>query len=660
MKFGVAYYPEHWSEDRWHEDARLIRQAGMDIVRVGEFAWSSMEPRRGQYDLDWLERAINICGDEGLKVIVGTPTAAPPLWLFARHPSMSACDREGKEWFAGSRRTACLNNRPYRRYVRRIVREMARRLARNAHVMGWQVDNELGCHASGACYCNDCEQGFREWLHRRYGTIERLNKLWGTVFWSQRVADWHLIKAPRRTPAGAHPSLVLDFLRFSSSSVRDFVAEQRKLIEEYSRHPVVITTNTIGLHTDRIDQFALGSVLDVVAHDSYPVATGALPHTALNLDVARSSRSAPFWVMEQQAGATLIHSERSQPRPGQLGLWTVQAVARGADMVSYFRWRTCPFGQEMYWEGLFGVDGVPSAYYSEITSVMATLKAKASMWEGRRPDARVAIVLDYAAHWVLKEGGPDMLAQLRSFHDLLREAGLAVDIVQPDDDLSGYRVAIAPMPIISRERAAGRWIEFVRSGGTMLLTAPAGTRTEQSTRVMSTVPGHYADLLGAHVSVHDRLGSGADVQIAWDAETYPAQRLLAVIETCGAETVATCVDEHYAGSPVVTRHACKRGHAWFLGAPTSRDGYARLLGAVLADAGVERHPWADETTEVIPLTADDGEPPLTFVLNHAATPVELALPPGVPHCDVLSDSEHRDALSIEGYGAVLLTWPTAT
>jgi len=655
MKFGVAYYPEQWPEDRWPEDARLMRLAGMDIVRMGEFAWSSLEPRRGQYNLDWLERATEVFAAEGLKVIIGTPTAAPPLWLFARHPSMPAWDREGKEWFAGSRRTACLNNRPYRRYVRRIVRELARRFGRNARVMGWQVDNELGCHGSGACYCNDCEQGFREWLHRRYGTIERLNKLWGTAFWSQRVADWHLIKAPRRTPAGAHPSLELDFQRFASSSVRDFVAEQRKVIDEYSRHPVVVTTNTTGLGTDRIDQFALGSVLDVVAHDNYPLGLEALPRTALNLDIARSTRSSAFWVMEQQAGATSLHARRSQPRPGQLRLWTLQAVARGADMLSYFRWRTAPVGQEMEWEGMLDVCGEPSRRCAEITGAIAMLKDKASAWQGRLPDAHVAIVLDYAAHWAQK----GMLAQLRAFHDLLRQMGIVVDLVQPEDDISGYRAVIAPMPVISREDVAARWIEFVRAGGTMLLTAPAGTRTEYNTSVAATVPGHYADMLGAHVLEQDRLGGDVQAQIAWDGESYPMQRLLSVIETCGAEVVATCVDEHYGGRPVITRHACERGHAWFLGAPSSRDCYARLLGAVLGDAGLAPHPWAGETTEVIPLSSGDGQWPMTFVLNHAATPVEFALPPGVPHCDVLSDHEYQGTLRIEGYGAVLLTWPAA-
>jgi len=436
--------------------------------------------------------------------------------------------------------------------------------------------------------------------------------------------------------------------------VRDFVAEQRKLIEEYSRQPVVITTNTTGLLTDRIDQFALGSVLDVVAHDNYPLGSEGLARTSLNLDLARSTRSSAFWVMEQQAGATSLHARRSQPRPGQLRLWTLQAVARGADMLSYFRWRTAFVGQEMEWEGMLGVNGEPSRRCGEITSVIAMLKDKAAAWEGRLPDVQVAIVLDYAAHWAQK----GMLAQLRVFHDLLRQQGIVVDLIQPEDDPSGYRAVIAPMPVISRERTAGRWIDFVRAGGVMLLTAPAGIRTEHNTSVASTVPDHYADMLGAHVLEHDRLGGDCQTKIVWDGESYPVQRLLSVIETCGAEVIATCADEHYGGRPIITRHACEDGHAWFLGAPSSRDCYARLLGAVLADSGLAPHPWAGETTEVIPLTADSGQWPMTFVLNHAATPVEYELPPGVPHSDVLGDCEYQSTLRIEGYGAVLLTWPS--
>ncbi|MFO8009081.1 MAG: beta-galactosidase [Candidatus Brocadiia bacterium] len=659
MRIGVAYYPEHWTEDRWPEDARLMREAGIDVVRVGEFAWSRLEPRRGHYDMDWLGRAMDVLAEEGLEVILCTPTAAPPTWLFDRHPTMFPEDREGKSWYMGSRRHACLNNRPYRRYVRRIVRELAKTLGNRPEICAWQVDNEIGCHGSGRCYCDDCEQAFREWLKRRYGTIDRLNRLWGTAFWSQEFNDWHYIPAPRRTPAGVHPSLALDYERFTSASYRDFFNEQRELIEEYSGADRPITTNCMALHTDQVNQFAFAASHDVAAYDNYPVTPAWLDGTALALDLTRSAKGTPFWVLEQQAGPTLIPASAALPAPGQLRLWSWQAAAHGAELIAYFRWRTCAAGQEMHWYGLLEADGSRRRRFGELAETISGLKEAAPAWEGHLPDARVALVLDYESMWALRAdamgSGLSYRKQVAEWHALLRRRGLAVDVVPPERRLEDrYDVLVVPAPLISRPQVAKRWMEFVERGGRLLVAGPAGYRTEHNTWVTGAPPADYADLLGLHLPEHDVFASGGANTIELSGETFDVDCYCGLIEPSGIEVLGTYGQRFYSGTPAVTRSGQGRGAAYYLGAVGGPDLYGRVLDLVLEDAGLEAHPWAGEALEVGPLSPQPDGARLTFVLNHSADARELELPEGVECTDLLTQTDYSGAVPLDGYGVVLL------
>lgn len=660
MRIGVAYYPEHWPEERWPVDARMIKDMGIQLVRIGEFAWSRLEPKRGQYDMDWLDRAISALASEGLEVILCTPTAAPPAWLFHRHPSMCAQDEYGHRWNPGSRRAVCLNNRPYQRYVRRVLRELARRFARNPHIYAWQIDDGLDRHESRRCYCDDCEQAFREWLRRRYGTIERVNKLWGAVFWSQEFSDWHLVPAPRRTPAGPHPSLALDYQRFVSASVRDFVDEQRKLIEEYSSGRIVVTTNTGGLDADHLDLFSLAGPQDVSSLKNYPMAPTDVDSVALNLDLSRSIKSGPFWVMEQRAGTCRLPGARQQPQPGQLRLWSFQAASRGAEMINYFRWRSAPFAQETQYYGMLGPDGSETRHHCELRDTIAELRRTATYWAGRTPHAQVAIVLDYSAHWALLAddmgAGFDGFGQVRECYSALRRMGVAVDLVPPQQNPASYDLLIAPMAHISREQVAQQWRTYVGDGGILLATGSVGFRTDYNTASLPRPPGHFKDLLGVEIAEFDVLGEGAEsVSVIWQDEPFPAWGFMALVETDLAEVAATWDDSLYGGEPAVTRNALGQGAAWLFAGMSDATFYSRLLGHLLKEAGIETSSWASETVEVIPLKTPKGKKRLTFVLNHGPMDVELKLPQGKKRIvDLLSDATYSTTVPLSGYGVVLL------
>jgi len=658
MKIGVAYYPEHWPEDRWPTDARMMKEMGIDVVRVGEFAWSRLEPRRDQYDMLWLERAIQILAGEGLEVILGTPTAEPPPWLFDRHPQIVPVDEDGRRWFPGSRRDACLNNTAYRRYVRRIVREVARVFGPNRDVVAWQIDNEIGCHPAGRCYCDDCEQAFREWLKMRYGTIERLNKLWGTAFWSQDFADWQFVPAPRRTPAGVHPSLALDYQRFITATAREFIQEQRELIEQYCPTEPTITTNALAFWTDQLNQFSIAGALDVAAFDNYPIAGPNPDGAAIGLDLTRSLKRAPFWVLEQQAGPTAIPCSHSRPRPGELRLWTYQAAARGADLIAYFRWRTAPAGQEMHWYGILDPDAQPSAYFEELKATFAELKEHAPLWQGRLPKADVALVLDYDSHWALRANSMtaelDLRAQFTTLHGLLRRMGITADILTPEQSPAGYAAAIVPMPMIVRDQAARQWQSYVEGGGRLLVTAPAGYRTEQNAWVATRPPAALSGLLGVQVAAHDVFNGDEGPSIAMDGTEFPVKGFCCLLELMGAEAVGAYGEGSHAAIPAVTRAAAGQGSAWFLGAVSTDALYGHVLERVLAEAGLRRSPWSSDTIEVIPLQAGQAQPPRTFVLNHGGAAVMLPLAEGETRTDALTGRRHTSAVVLAAYGVALL------
>ncbi len=657
MIFGAAYYPEQWPPDRWPVDARLMRETGVEIVRVAEHAWSRLEPRRGQYDFGWLREAVEVLAAEGLKVVLATPTASPPTWLFNRHPSMVPQDKNGLRWYPGSTRHVCLNNRPYRRYVRRIVRECGRSLGGVKAVAAWQIDTYLGAHGGGRCYCDDCEQAFREWLRGRYGTIDRLNKLWGTAAWSQEFGDWHLICAPRRTPASPHPSLVLDYERFLSATVRDFIREQREIIEHYEPEPKTITTICLGLETDHIEQPSVAGPLDVVSIANFPRGAEDVDETALHLDLARSSGGGIFWVLEQRAGATTPGSRGSQPRPGQLRLWSYQAAARGAGLLCYFRWRTHPSAQQMHWSGLLEADGTPARHYEEVRDAIREIGEHEQSWAGRGPDAQVAVVLDYHSHWALRapelNTSLDYLVALREHYGSLRRRGLAVDVIQPGASLDRYRAVFVPMPAIVRPRDAIRWQEFVEQGGVLVVTAPAGSRTEHNSRI-STPPGPLADLLGVHVVEEDLLAQGFENSLVWDNDAYPALGVCSVVQVDDAEVLARYESDFYSESPALTIARRGEGAAYYLATVSNTSLVERLHEVALDRARVSVAIRSADDVELIPLREDEAGVEFVFALNHGNATARVDLPDDREFTEVLSANACSAALDLKPYSVALL------
>lgn len=464
---GTCYYPEHWPREMWAQDARRMAETGLTWVRIGEFAWSRLEPQPGRYEFGWLDDAIAVLGNAGLRVVLGTPTATPPRWMIGRHPDMLAVDAEGRPRKFGSRRHYCFSHEGYRQDCAAIVSRLAERYGANPHVAAWQTDNEYGCHDTTISYSDAARRAFRIWLRNRYpgagndGDIAALNAAWGNVFWSMEYDEFDQIDLPNLTVTEPNPSHVLAFRRFSSDQVVAFNRMQAEIIRRHSTAP--IAHNYMGRITE-FDHFKVGADLDIASWDSYPLGfledrVGAGPahqrafarqgdpdFQAFHHDLYRAVGRGRWWVMEQQPGPVNWAPHNPGPLPGMVRLWSWEAFAHGAEAVCYFRWRQAPFAQEQLHSGLLRPDGVDAPGMAEARQVAQEIRDAPDVAKAR---AAVGLVFDYDADfaWATQPHGAGLsyFGLVFDTYRALRALGLSVDILQPDcRDFAGYRLILAP------------------------------------------------------------------------------------------------------------------------------------------------------------------------------------------------------------------------
>lgn len=459
---GVCYYPEHWPQDIWRDDARRMKELGLTYIRIGEFSWAKIEPKQGQYEFDWLDEAIDILGAAGLKVVLGTPTATPPRWMIDKYPDMLAVDHNGLPRKFGSRRHYCFSHQGYQDECAKIVQKFAERYGKNPHIDAWQTDNEYGCHDTVLSYSNAARLGFVDWLKQHYqNDISALNAAWGNIFWSITYDDFEQIDLPNLTVTEPNPSHMLAFRKFSSDQVVRFNKKQSDIIRTYSDAP--ITHNYMGRVTE-FDHFKVGDDLDFASWDSYPLGfledrikasdahkcrfarQGDPDFQAFHHDLYRAVGKERLWVMEQQPGPVNWAPHNPAPHKGMVRLWAWEAFAHGADAVCFFRWRQLPFAQEQMHSGLLRPDSIKAESFDEVLQIANELKDATEVSPYKAP---VALMFDYEAEfaWDVQPHG----AGLRYFdlvfdvYKALRALGLSIDIISPKiNDISAYKLVLMP------------------------------------------------------------------------------------------------------------------------------------------------------------------------------------------------------------------------
>ncbi len=613
---GTCYYPEHWPEETWQEDAQRMVSLGLSLVRIGEFAWSRLEPTPGTYQWGWLDRAIDTLGRCGLSVVLGTPSATPPRWMLERYPDMLAVDENNNTRKFGSRRHYCFSHPGFRVEAAKIASVMAERYGNSPHVHSWQLDNEYGCHDTIVSYSEPARQAFRDWLSVKYVSIDALNEAWGNVFWSMEYASFGDVDLPNLTVTEPNPSHVLDFRRFSSDQVRVFNKALADAVRQHSAKPLI--HNYMGRVTE-FDHYKVGDDLDIASWDSYPLGflvdrCGASPEwqkrferqgdpdlQALHHDLYRQVGRGRWWVMEQQPGPVNWAPFNPAPLPGMVRLWTWEAIAHQAEAVCYFRWRQAPFAQEQMHAGLLRPDSKESATYSEIEQTHREITELGDIQVGR---ADVALVFDYESCWAWEtqpQGQDfDAFTIVFEFYRGLRRLGLTLDILRPDaTSLEGYKLVFVPGLF---DLTTDLRLLISNHDGVVVVGPRSGSRNENF-RIPNPLPPAIKEL-DCEIDYVETFpkGSAREVQGGGAIHTW--------FESL--KTSAKVVERLADNSPILVANA----NVYYLGAWPDEQAMASMFEKLAVSAGVnvERLPEGLRKRETLSHE---------FIFNHNAHAVEF-------------------------------------
>jgi beta-galactosidase len=628
-----------------------MRDAGMTVVRVGDFAWSRLEPQEGRFDLDWLEAAVDLAAAHGLRCLLATPTAAPPAWLSTRYPETLAVTAQGRRLEHGNRAHASVTSPRYRELCRRVTSALAQRFGGSPAVLGWQVDNELNT----VSYDEGTRRQFQDWLRGRYGTTDRLDEVWTTAFWSQRYDDWSQVPIP----VGVHhPSLVLAWRRFLTQAFRDFLGVQADVIRAHARPGQWVSHNVMTFAED-FDQHEFAADLDVVGLDYYVGHLDA-PDAGAAHDLVRGLKRRPYWLVEAQPGCGCWSPVNNVLDRGEARRLAWHAVGHGADAVLYWQWRSAPGGQEQYHGTLVGPDGLPRPFYEEASRVGRELAAAAPVLDGSAPAPQVAILHGYPDRWAIEaqrhHRDYDPVRHLLDLYRPLREAGHDVDLVAPTAPLEAYRLVVAPSLHLVDEELAARLLAWVRNGGVLLLGPRTGMKSPENTLLAARQPGPLA--VGATVVEYYALDRPVPVHGPLAAAAGP--------DGGTARVWGEWLDPGPAGE-VLLRYG--RGNGWLDGRPAvvasgHGEGSVVLCGAWL-DAGLTTaltarlldraglHPPLEPVPDVEVcrrVRPDGGE--VLVVVNHGACERTVPLPG--PRLDLLTGRRHEDAMRLPANDVAVL------
>jgi beta-galactosidase len=656
LHLGTAYYPEHWPEERWPEDIRLMHKAGMTVARMGEFAWSTIEPTEGQFRFDWLDRAITALAEAGLVSVLGTPTAAPPAWLTHNQPDTLLVNADGRRAQHGGRCHYCVNSPDYHDATRRIVDAMGAHFGDNPHVIGWQLDNEYG----PICYCDHCRGLFQEYLAERFGTLDALNDHWTTRYWSQTYSAWEQIPLPI---TGRHnPGLRLAFQRFVTASRRRF---QRLQIDTLRPHlpPDVWITHNFMQWFGNYDHYEIAEDLDIASWDWY-VGAGHLDYLEAGAahDLIRGLKRKSFWLMETQPGNVDWRPANTVLHRGEMRVMAWHAVAHGADAVLYWQWRSALNGQEQYHGTLVDQSGKPRLIYGEVQQLGQEFARASSLLAGSTtPQPEVAILNSYDARWSIQwqrhHEDFDYVAHLLHYHRPFAARNIPVDIVSPYAPLDGYRLVVAPGLILVDETIVANLKAYTERGRNLMLTLRCGMKDDYNALLPSRQPGPLAELASVEVEEYYALDEPVPVIGNWFSghSRFWAERLkltgdiVSVAARYGPSN--GWLDEQVA----ITVNSRNNGLVYYVGAYLDEEAQQAFIDRVILILGLKPTLKAPTGVEVRTRVSAGGED-VFIVINHTREEKSLDLP--WPTREHLTETLLTNEVKLAPYGVLILTRET--
>lgn len=654
---GADYNPEQWPAESWPEDIRLMQQAGINLATVGVFSWAMLEPAEGARNFGWLDNVLDLLHDGGIRVCLATPTASPPPWLGHDYPTTLPVDADGRTLWYGSRNQFSPSSARYRRAAAAITESLAERYADHPAVAMWHVGNELG----QISYDDESALAFRAWLMRRYGSMEEVNRAWGTTFWSQRYGNWDEIMPPRRAPYLVNPSQTLDFQRFTSDQLLSLYRAERDIIRRYDPTSP-ITTNLMGFFRGA-DYFSFAKETDVVANDWYTDPADPKSHRlgSLTHDLCRGLSGGEPWLLIESATSAVNWREHNVAKePGELRVDALSAIARGADGVCYFQFRQSSFGAERFHSGVVPLAGEHTRVFREVADLGHDLQSLRQL-AGTPCNAKIAVLFDWDSWWAAES--PDtptsrleVLQQVQAYYAPLLRRGLAVEVVHPSADLNRFELVLAPSLFILAQQNAEALVTFVQSGGHLVVGPFSAVADQNGHLVPGRFPGVLAELLGVDGEEWLPLASPLGVEFcsavpgeqsgaSWHANIW-AEDLALREET--AEAVARFGEGRLKGKPAVVRNRKGEGSAWYVGADLPAEALDLVLAAALDSARIAS-PLAAPLPEQVEAASRGGH---LFLLNHSNLPQAVRL--GWTSVDLLTGAEHGQHLTLPPFGALVL------
>ncbi|THV33891.1 beta-galactosidase [Glycomyces buryatensis] len=630
LAFGGDYNPEQFDRAVWDEDVRLMREAGVNLVTLGVFAWGTVEVADGVWDWSWLDDALELLHRNGIGVDLATPTAAPPSWLLAAHPDIAPVLIDGYREPPGGRNAWCPASPVYRRYALRHVEALAERFGRHPAVRLWHVGNELG-GGNARCYCDGSAEAFREWLKDRRGSLDEVNAAWGTDQWGHRFGRWEEILPPRGRHGAPNPGLFLDYERYNSDALLSHYLAEKEVLQRHSDAPV--TTNLmVGAGAQVVDYASWAPHTAVAANDHYTLVDDPLREQDLAFAGDRMRGMfcdrRPWLLMESSTGGPSWQQRNRAKDPGEIVRHSLGHVARGSDGAMFFQWRASTAGAEQFHSAMLPHSGTRSRVWREVVELGGHLRSLAEIQGTTVEPARAAIVVDDVAGWALRHGLKPHRAlsygrELRQWHRVLWERGILCDVVSPWSDFEDYDLVIVPtLLVVSDENsddAAQRLRDVPVHGGTLVVTYLSGICDADNQVIPGGFPGAFRDVLGAWSDEFYPLQQGEQVTLdngaaveEWTERVY--------LE--GAEPVLSYATGPLAGGPAVTRHAVGEGAAWYVSAHLAPETIDDLAGRLAAEAGLEPVIEAGPGVEAVRRVGPGAS--YLFLLNHSGADQTVA------------------------------------
>lgn len=665
---GADYNPEQWENYPGiiDKDISMMKQAKCNVMSVGIFSWAKLEPHEGLYDFAWLDEIVEKLYAAGIHVFMATPSGARPAWMSQKYPQVLRVGRDRVPALHGGRHNHCMTSPVYRKKVQQINQQLAERYAHHPAVIGWHISNEYG----GECHCDRCQQKFRLWLQDRYQTLEKLNEAWWSTFWSHTYTDWSQIESPAPQGEVSIHGLNLDWRRFNTAQVTEFCTEEAKPLK--AANPELPTTTNFMEYFYDYDYWKLAQAIDFISWDSYPMwhreedETQLACYTAMYHDLMRTLKQGkPFVLMESTPSATNWQPTSKLKKPGMHILSSLQAVAHGADSVQYFQWRKSRGSVEKFHGAIVDhVGHIDTRVGREVSELGRILEQMAPV-TGSRVEAQVAIIFDWESRWAMDDAqgprncGMEYEKTVVDHYRPFWEQGIAVDVINADCDLSGYKLVIAPMLYMVREGFAEKTTRFVEQGGQFVATYWSGVVNETDLCHLGGFPGPLRPLLGIWAEEIDCLADGESNIVqglsgnnAGLQGPYQVRHLCELIHSEGAQVLAHYRDDFYAGYPAVTVNHVGKGKAWYVASRNDAAFQRDFFNNIVNELNLPRALDCTFPQGVTAHRRTDGESEFIVVQNYSALEQSVTLP--AEFLDMVGKQTVQGNLTLAPWGSRVL------